>query len=108
MVIFQWLLIQVKQKNHQNDGKRDKKNCSKKNVPYFTTVAAAIAAVETIKVLKQLMFQHQNQFKSFKRLMDSNLIYLVQTDTTVGFSSSSDEKLSLIKQRPQTKNFKYS
>lgn len=35
--------------------------------------------------------------------MDSNLIYLVQTDTTVGFSSSSDEKLSLLKQRPQTK-----
>jgi tRNA A37 threonylcarbamoyladenosine synthetase subunit TsaC/SUA5/YrdC len=35
--------------------------------------------------------------------MDSSLIYLVQTDTTVGFSSSSDEKLSLLKQRPQTK-----
>lgn len=35
--------------------------------------------------------------------MDSALVYLVQTDTTVGFSSSSDEKLSLLKQRPQTK-----
>ncbi len=32
--------------------------------------------------------------------MDSSLVYLVQTDTTVGFSSSDDEKLSLIKQRP--------
>ena len=35
--------------------------------------------------------------------MNSDLIYLVQTDTTVGFSSSSDEKLSLLKQRPLTK-----
>ena len=35
--------------------------------------------------------------------MDSSLIYLVQTDTTVGFSSSSDEKLSTVKQRPLTK-----
>ena len=35
--------------------------------------------------------------------MNSDLIYLVQTDTTVGFSSSSDEKLSLLKQRPRTK-----
>ena len=35
--------------------------------------------------------------------MDSSLVYLVQTDTTVGFSSSSDEKLSAIKQRPQSK-----
>lgn len=35
--------------------------------------------------------------------MDSSLVYLVQTDTTVGFSSSSDEKLSFVKQRPQTK-----
>ena len=35
--------------------------------------------------------------------MDSSLVYLVQTDTTVGFSSSSDEKLSIIKQRPKTK-----
>ena len=35
--------------------------------------------------------------------MDSELIYLVQTDTTVGFSSSSDEKLSLLKQIPRTK-----
>lgn len=34
--------------------------------------------------------------------MDKNKVYLVQTDTTVGFSSSSDEKLSLIKQRPLT------
>lgn len=32
--------------------------------------------------------------------MNKELVYLVQTDTTVGFSSSSDEKLSLIKQRP--------
>jgi tRNA A37 threonylcarbamoyladenosine synthetase subunit TsaC/SUA5/YrdC len=35
--------------------------------------------------------------------MNSSLIYLVQTDTTVGFSSSSDEKLSIVKQRPLTK-----
>ena len=35
--------------------------------------------------------------------MDSFLVYLVQTDTTVGFSSSNDEKLSLIKQRPTSK-----
>lgn len=35
--------------------------------------------------------------------MNSSLIYLVQTDTTVGFSSSSDEKLSIVKQRPITK-----
>lgn len=34
--------------------------------------------------------------------MDSSLVYLVQTDTTVGFSSSDDEKLSRIKQRPTT------
>ena len=53
-----------------------------------------IAAVEAIKVLKQMMFQLLNQYKILKRLMDSKLIYLVQTDTTVGFSSSSDEKLS--------------
>ncbi len=32
--------------------------------------------------------------------MDSKLVYLVQTDTTVGFSSFDDEKLSLLKQRP--------
>lgn len=31
--------------------------------------------------------------------MDKQLVYLVQTDTTVGFSSSDDEKLSSIKQR---------
>ena len=35
--------------------------------------------------------------------MDSSLVYLVQTDTTVGFSSLNDEKLSLIKQRPTSK-----
>jgi len=35
--------------------------------------------------------------------MDSSLVYLVQTDTTVGFSSSDDEKLSLVKQRPRSK-----
>jgi tRNA A37 threonylcarbamoyladenosine synthetase subunit TsaC/SUA5/YrdC len=32
--------------------------------------------------------------------MDKDLIYLVQTDTTVGFSSANDGKLSTIKQRP--------
>lgn len=32
--------------------------------------------------------------------MNKELIYLVQTDTTVGFSSSNDEKLSNAKQRP--------
>ncbi|MCJ8326713.1 MAG: Sua5 YciO YrdC YwlC family protein [Campylobacterales bacterium] len=31
--------------------------------------------------------------------MDSSLVYLVQTDTTVGFSSSNDEKLSIAKRR---------
>ncbi|PUE63367.1 Sua5 YciO YrdC YwlC family protein [Arcobacter caeni] len=35
--------------------------------------------------------------------MDSSLVYLVQTDTTVGFSSLNDEKLSTIKQRPTSK-----
>ena len=46
--------------------------------------------------------------------MDSNLVYLVQTDTSVGFSSSNDEKLFTIKQRSKKqkilqtlKNFKY-
>lgn len=34
--------------------------------------------------------------------MDKNLVYLVQTDTTVGFSSLDDEKLSDIKQRPKS------
>lgn len=33
--------------------------------------------------------------------MDSKLIYLVQTDTTVGFSSANDEKLSTVKRRPK-------
>lgn len=33
--------------------------------------------------------------------MDKNLIYLVQTDTTVGFSSANDEKLSVAKKRDQ-------
>lgn len=33
--------------------------------------------------------------------MDKNLVYLVQTDTTVGFSSLDGEKLSRIKQRPK-------
>ncbi len=32
--------------------------------------------------------------------MDCTKVYLVQTDTTVGFSSSNDEKLSVVKQRP--------
>lgn len=35
--------------------------------------------------------------------MNSSLVYLVQTDTTVGFSSSSDERLSDVKQRPRSK-----
>jgi tRNA A37 threonylcarbamoyladenosine synthetase subunit TsaC/SUA5/YrdC len=35
--------------------------------------------------------------------MNKDLIYLVQTDTTVGFSSASAEKLSDVKQRPQGK-----
>lgn len=35
--------------------------------------------------------------------MNSSLVYLVQTDTTVGFSSSNHEKLSDIKQRPRSK-----
>ena len=35
--------------------------------------------------------------------MDASLVYLVQTDTTVGFSSLNDEKLSFIKQRPTSK-----
>jgi len=35
--------------------------------------------------------------------MDSNLIYLVQTDTTVGFLSSNDEKLTKLKQREKPK-----
>lgn len=34
--------------------------------------------------------------------MDCAKVYLVQTDTTVGFSSSNDEKLSEIKQRPKS------
>ncbi|QKF58942.1 Sua5 YciO YrdC YwlC family protein [Aliarcobacter lanthieri] len=35
--------------------------------------------------------------------MDSSLVYLVQTDTTVGFSSSNDEKLTKLKQREKSK-----
>jgi len=35
--------------------------------------------------------------------MNSSLVYLVQTDTTVGFSCSDHEKLSDIKQRPRSK-----
>lgn len=34
--------------------------------------------------------------------MNSNSVYLVQTDTTVGFSSSNNEKLADIKKRPRT------
>lgn len=34
--------------------------------------------------------------------MNPKDIYLIQTDTTVGFSSSDDEKLSFIKKRPKT------
>ena len=33
--------------------------------------------------------------------MDNNLVYLVQTDTTVGFLSNNNKKLSSIKQRDQ-------
>ena len=32
--------------------------------------------------------------------MNASLVYLVQTDTTVGFSSINDEKLSNVKKRP--------
>ncbi len=35
--------------------------------------------------------------------MNNSLVYLVQTDTTVGFSSLNGEKLSEIKQRPKSK-----
>lgn len=34
--------------------------------------------------------------------MNASKVYLVQTDTTVGFSSNDDEKLSVLKQRPKT------
>ncbi len=34
--------------------------------------------------------------------MDKDLVYLVQTDTTVGFSSANDEKLSKLKNRPKS------
>lgn len=34
--------------------------------------------------------------------MDASKVYLTQTDTTVGFLSSNDKKLTAIKQRPQT------
>jgi len=34
--------------------------------------------------------------------VNKNRVYLVQTDTTVGFLSSNDKKLSSIKQRPST------
>ncbi len=34
--------------------------------------------------------------------MNCELVYLVQTDTTVGFSSTNDEKLSNLKKRPTT------
>jgi tRNA A37 threonylcarbamoyladenosine synthetase subunit TsaC/SUA5/YrdC len=37
--------------------------------------------------------------------MDSDLIYLVQTDTTVGFLSQNSSKLSSIKERPSEKKF---
>jgi len=35
--------------------------------------------------------------------MNSSLIYLAQTDTTVGFLSNDDKKLAIIKNRPDTK-----
>jgi tRNA A37 threonylcarbamoyladenosine synthetase subunit TsaC/SUA5/YrdC len=34
--------------------------------------------------------------------MDASKVYLTQTDTTVGFLSSDDKKLTAIKQRPHT------
>lgn len=34
--------------------------------------------------------------------MDASKVYLAQTDTTVGFLSNDDKKLTSIKQRPQT------
>jgi tRNA A37 threonylcarbamoyladenosine synthetase subunit TsaC/SUA5/YrdC len=34
--------------------------------------------------------------------MNPNSVYLVQTDTTVGFSSNDKEKLAVIKKRPKT------
>lgn len=34
--------------------------------------------------------------------MDASKVYLTQTDTTVGFLSNDDKKLTAIKQRPQT------
>lgn len=34
--------------------------------------------------------------------MDASFVYLTQTDTTVGFLSNDDKKLTAIKQRPQT------
>lgn len=33
--------------------------------------------------------------------MNPNFVYLVQTDTTVGFSSNDNEKLAVIKKRPK-------
>ena len=35
--------------------------------------------------------------------MDKNLIYLAQTDTTVGFLSNDDKKLTVVKNRSDTK-----
>lgn len=47
-----------------------------------------------------LLNQYKNFYYNIKRLeLNSSLIYLTQTDTTVGFLSSNDKKLSAIKQR---------
>lgn len=48
----------------KDDGKDIRRSVLRMNVPYFTTVAAANAAVEAIKVLKQMMFQLLNQSKN--------------------------------------------
>ena len=50
------------------------------------------------------MVQYQNQYKNFYYSIESfeldpSLIYLTQTDTTVGFLSNDDKKLSGAKQR---------
>ena len=37
--------------------------------------------------------------------MEGELLFLAQTDTTVGFLSTSNDKLSRIKERPASKNF---
>jgi tRNA A37 threonylcarbamoyladenosine synthetase subunit TsaC/SUA5/YrdC len=47
-----------------------------------------------------LLNQYKNSYYNTKREeLNSSLIYLTQTDTTVGFLSSNDKKLSGVKQR---------